>query len=58
LAPASAAYFQVAVEALFMSGGDTLDIDFNTLQYYPYVSNGGNGADGTVIIRYAEKFTA
>jgi hypothetical protein len=58
LAPTNAAYFQVAVEGLFMSGGDTLDIDFNTLQYYPYVTNGGAGADGSVIIRYAEKFTA
>ena len=58
LAPANAAYFQVAVEALFMSGGDTVDIDFAAVQYYPHVTNGGNGADGTVIIRYAEKFTA
>jgi hypothetical protein len=58
LAPSNAAYFQVAVEGLFMSGGDTLDIDFNTLQYYPYVTSGGAGADGSVIIRYAEKFTA
>ena len=58
LAPANAAYFQVAAEALFMSAGDTLDIDFAALQYYPYVTNGGNGAEGAVIIRYAEKFTA
>lgn len=58
LAPANAAYFQVAAEMLNMSAGDFVDIDFNTLQYYPHVSNGGNGADGTVIIRYTEKFTA
>jgi len=58
LAPANCAYFQVAVELLNMSAGDVCDIDFNTVQYYPYVANGGNGADGTVIIRYTEKFTA
>jgi len=58
LAPANAAYFQVAVEMLNMSAGDFVDIDFNTTQYYPYTSIGGNGADGTVIIRYTEKFTA
>ena len=58
LAPANAAYFQVGVEMLNMSAGDFVDIDFNTTQYYPYISNGGNGADGTVIIRYTEKFTA
>jgi len=57
-APANAAYFEVAVEMLNMSAGDVVDIDFNTLQYYPYVANGGNGADGTVIVRYTEKFTA
>jgi hypothetical protein len=58
LAPANCAYFQVAVEMLNMSAGDVCDIDFNTVQYYPYVPTGGNGADGTVIIRYTEKFTA
>jgi hypothetical protein len=58
LAPANAAYFQVAVELLNMSGGDFVDIDFNTTQYYPYVTTGGAGADGSVIVRYAEKFTA
>jgi len=58
LAPANAAYFQVAVEYLFMSAGDFVDTDFNTLQYYPYTSMGGNGADGAMIIRYTEKFTA
>lgn len=57
-APANAAYFQIAVEMLNMSAGDVCDIDFNGLQYYPYVTNGGNGADGTVIIRYTEKFSA
>ena len=58
LAPANAAYFQVAAEMLAMSAGDFVDIDFNTTQYYPYVPTGGNGADGTVILRYTEKFTA
>ena len=58
LAPANAAYFEVAVEMLNMSAGDVCDIDFSGLSYYPYVANGGNGADGTVIIRYTEKFTA
>ena len=58
LAPANCAYFQVAFEVLNCSGGDVIDIDFSTLQYYPYQANGGNGADGAVIIRYAEKFTA
>ena len=58
LAPANCAYFQVAVEMLNMSAGDICDIDFNTVQYYPYTATGGNGADGTVIIRYTEKFTA
>jgi hypothetical protein len=58
LAPANAAYFQVAVEMLNMSAGDVCDIDFNGLSYYPYTATGGNGADGTVIIRYTEKFTA
>jgi hypothetical protein len=58
LAPQNAAYFQVAAEMLAMSGGDFVDIDFNTTQYYPYYATGGNGGDGTVILRYTEKFTA
>jgi hypothetical protein len=58
LAPVNCAYFQVAFEVVNCSGGDVIDIDFSTLQYYPYQANGGNGADGAVIIRYTEKFTA
>lgn len=58
LAPVNCAYFQVAMEVTNCSAGDTVDIDFSTLQYYPYIANGGNGADGAVIIRYTEKFTA
>ncbi len=57
-APANCAYFQIAMEVLNCSAGDTIDIDFNTLQYYPHIANGGNGADGTVIVRYIEKFVA
>lgn len=58
LAPANCAYFQVAFEITNASGGDVIDVDFATLQYYPYIANGGNGSDGTVIVRYVEKFTA
>lgn len=58
LAPVNCAFFQVGVEMLNMSAGDFVDIDFNTTQYYPYYATGGNGADGTVLIRYTEKFIA
>ena len=57
LAPANAAYFDVTWEFLYFDGGDQIDVDFNGLQYYPNISNGGNGADGLAIVRWFDKAT-
>lgn len=54
-APANAAYFDVTWEALYMDAGDIIDFDFNGLNYFPYTSFGGNGADGLAIVRWFDK---
>ena len=54
-APSNAAFFDVAWELLYMDGTDIVDLDVSNLQYFPYISNGGNGADGLAIIRWFDK---
>jgi len=54
-APVNAAYFDVTWEALYLDAGDVIDVDFNSLVYFPYSSFGGNGADGLAIVRWFDK---
>lgn len=55
VAPSNAAYFDVCWEFNYLDAGDVVDVDFGGLQYYPNISNGGNGADGLAIIRWFDK---
>lgn len=54
-APVNAAYFDVTWELLYMDAGDVIDFDFNGLNYFPYIANGGNGADGFAVVRWFDK---
>ena len=55
--PANAAYFDVTWECLYFDAGDQVDVDFAQVNYFPYISNGGNGADGYAVVRWFDKAT-
>jgi hypothetical protein len=57
-APANAAYFDITWELLYMDGTDVVDLDISDIQYFPYLSTGGFGADGLALIRWFDKTTA
>jgi hypothetical protein len=41
-----------------MDGTDVVDLDISDVQYFPYLSTGGFGADGLALIRWFDKTTA
>lgn len=57
-APANAAYFDITWELLYMDGTDVVDLDISDIQYFPYISTGGFGADGLALVRWFDKTTA